>query len=84
MPITVPSQQGSSRGLGDISECQPYRPQHLRSVDGKERLLQKGLSFMGAPSRWPGRNCLMEQSSVPEASHTCPGWHLFKSLCAPW
>lgn len=84
MPFTVPSQQGWDRGRGDISERKPYRPQCFCSVDGKECLLRKGLSFMGAPSQWPGRNCLKEQSPVPEASHTCPGWHLFKSLCAPW
>ena len=71
MPITVPSQQGWGRGWGDISERQPYRPSRFRSVDGKERLLQKGLFHGGSfPVAWELMACLMELPT-PVLDGTC-------------
>ena len=58
VPITVTSQQGWDRGRGDISERKPYRPQCFCTVDGKECLLRKGLSFMGAPCSGLGETAL--------------------------
>ena len=57
MQITAPSSWGA--GWGDISERQPYRPLHFRSVDGTELLIRNGLfhgcSFLGTWENLPYR-----------------------------
>lgn len=76
----MPFLRGWGWGWGAAPALQATPQCWWQSGSAQEGTLFHRSTFLGGP----GRNCLTERSSVPDASHIGPGWHLLKSLCAPW